>query len=297
MMQQSKPISADFPFASHDIEIFGSHMNYVDVGHGDPIVFLHGNPTSSYLWRNIIPYLEPHARCIAPDLVGFGKSDKPALEYRVFDHVRYLDEFFDALDLKKFTLVIHDWGSALGFNYARRFPERVKAIAFMEAMIAPMPAIEMFPPEIAEAFRGFRTPGVGWRMIAEENQFIEGVLPGTILRKLAAVEMDHYRAPFATVESRRPIAQFPKDLSFAGEPVDVTWMIKKYNAWLCTAQHPKLLLHARPGVLIRPQEVAWCQAHLPALETVDLGEGLHYLQEDHPHEIGSAIADWYRRLV
>lgn len=296
MTEPASPIAADFPFAPNYVEVFGSRMHYVDVGRGDSILFLHGNPTSSYLWRNIIPYLEPYARCIAPDLIGFGKSDKPALEYRVFDHVRYLDEFIDALGLNGLTLVIHDWGSALGFNYARRFPARIKAIAFMEAMIAPMPALEMFPPALAEVFRGFRTPDVGWRMIAEQNQFIEGVLPGAILRKLKPAEMDHYRAPFPTVESRRPIARFPNELSFSGDPPDVTWMIEKYHAWLRTSAQPKLLCHARPGVLIRPQEVAWCQAHLPALETVDLGEGLHYLQEDHPHEIGAALASWYRRL-
>ncbi|MCC7410596.1 MAG: haloalkane dehalogenase [Gammaproteobacteria bacterium] len=288
----SEAISAAYPYRPNYIDVYGSRMHFVDTGEGAPVLFLHGNPTWSYLWRNVIPHVVPLGRCIAPDLIGMGKSDKPALEYRIFDHIRYVDEFILALDLRDITLVVHDWGSAIGFNYARRFPERVKAIAFMEAMVLPMPAIDMFPAQIADTFRGFRSPEHGWRMIAEENMFIEQVLPGTIVRTLTPAEMAQYRMPFPTPESRRPVYRFPNELSFAGEPADVTWLIERYNAWLRASPLPKLLLHADPGVLVTADVLAWCRANLVNLTTVALGAGYHYLQEDHPHRIGRAIAQW-----
>ena len=188
----AKAISADFPFESKYVEIHGSKIHYIDEGSGDPILFLHGNPTSSYLWRNIIPYLVPHGRCIAPDLIGMGKSDKPDLGYRFFDHSEYVEGFIDKLDLSNITLVIHDWGSALGFHYASRHESNVKGLAFMEAILATMPRWDGFPPDVRTMFEGFRTPEVGWDMIVNQNIFVEQVLPGGIVRKLTDEEMEMF---------------------------------------------------------------------------------------------------------
>lgn len=173
-----QPISSDFPFEPHHVSVHGSMMHYVDVGEGDPVLFLHGNPTWSYLWRNIIPYLEPHARCVAPDLIGMGKSDTPEeIDYDFFDHVKYLEAFIDKLGLENITLVVHDWGSGLGFHYASRHPDNVKAIAFMEAFVQPWPSYEAMGPQGAAMFKQMRTPDVGKELVIEQNMFVEQILP------------------------------------------------------------------------------------------------------------------------
>jgi len=194
--------------SEHDLSVLGSTIHYRETGAGDPIVFLHGNPTSSYLWRNVIPRLESEGRCLAPDLIGMGASGKPDLEYRFVDHARYLDAWFDALDLRRVTLVVHDWGSALGFHWAARHPDRIAAIAFMEAIVKPLTWAE-WPEKARDVFRGFRTPKVGEKMIFEKNVFIENVLPGSIVRRLSPEEMDAYRAPFLDPASRRPVWRWP----------------------------------------------------------------------------------------
>ena len=181
MTQQQKEISAAFPFESEYVDVLGSRMHYVEEGDGDPILFLHGNPTSSYLWRNVIPHVSPIGRCIAPDLIGMVKSDKPDLDYGFFDHFRYVDAFIEALGLRDITLVIHDWGSALGFHYARRHESNVKGIAFMEAIVWPVTWDE-WPEQARQMFKAFRTPGVGEQMIMEQSMFVEAVLPGAVLR-------------------------------------------------------------------------------------------------------------------
>src|SRR5882724_9424119 len=186
--QQQTAISADFPFAVRHVQVHGARMAYVDEGSGDPIVFLHGNPTSSYLWRNVIPRLAGEGRCLAPDLIGMGKSGRPKIDYRFTDHARYMDAWFDAMNLDRVTLVIHDWGSALGIHWAKRHPRRVAGIAMMEAILRDIPWSE-FPQELVDLFRGFRTPEVGEQLVLEQNVFIEKVLPGAVLRKLSAGEM------------------------------------------------------------------------------------------------------------
>ena len=271
-------------------------MHYVEAGTGDPIVFLHGNPTSSYLWRNVIPHLAPLGRCIAPDLIGMGRSGKPDIEYRFFDHVRYIDGFVDALGLRDITLVIHDWGSALGFHYAMRHEKNVKGIAFLEAILMPLPDWQAFAPEMQEMFRAFRSPDVGWDLIVNQNAFIERVLPGAILRKLSEEEMNRYREPFLEPKSRKPIWKWPNEIPIAGEPADVTAVVDDYNAKLQKSDLPKLLLYATPGAVIAAPLVDWCRKNLKRLKAVNVGDGIHYLQEDHPHEIGTAIADWYAAL-
>ena len=289
-------ISANFPFTANFVEVHGSRMHYVDEGTGDPILFLHGNPTSSYLWRNIIPHLTQSGRCIAPDLIGMGKSDKPDIGYRFFDHVRYLDGFIEALGLTNITLVIHDWGSALGFHYARRHPENVKAIAFMEALVMPTPGWEVMDEQSQQLFKAFRTPEVGWDMIVNQNMFVEQIIPGSIVRDLSEAEMDQYRAPFLDPKSRKPIHQWPNEIPIAGSPADVHEAVVAYNAWLQQTDMPKLLFYATPGAIIVEPLVGWCKQNLPNLTAVDIGPGKHFVQEDNPHLIGTELAKWVEAL-
>jgi haloalkane dehalogenase len=291
-----RPISADFPYKSNYLEVHGSKLHYVDDGAGEPVLFLHGNPESSYVWRNIIPYLTSLGRCIAPDLIGFGKSDKPDIEYRFFDHVKYVEGFIEKLGLKNVTLVVHDWGSALGFHYTMRHEENVKGIAFMEAILMPIPSWDMFPADFQQLFRTFRTPGVGWDLLVNQNAFIEQVLPGGTVRKLTEAELNHYREPFKEPASRKPIWRWPNEIPIEGEPADVVAVVASYNQKLQQSNLPKLLFHATPGGSISAPVVEWCRQHLPNLKTVDIGPGIHFLQEDNPHLIGSELAHWYRIL-
>lgn len=288
-------ISAAFPFESKFVEVHGSRMHYVEEGSGDPVLFLHGNPTSSYLWRNVIPHLSPLARCIAPDLIGMGKSDKPDIEYRFFDHVRYVDGFIEALGLRNITFVIHDWGSALGFHYARRHEGNVKGLAFMEASVRPL-TWEEWPEQARQMFQAFRTPQVGWDLLVNQNAFVEQVLPGAIFRKLSQEEMDRYREPFLDPASRKPVWRWPNEIPIEGEPPDVVEAAQAYADWLGKSDVPKLLLYAQPGAIMREPLVEWCRKNVRNLKAVDIGPGVHFVQEDRPHEIGEAIAQWYRGL-
>ncbi|HEX4459838.1 MAG TPA: haloalkane dehalogenase [Polyangia bacterium] len=292
----TQPISSAFPYALKKIEVLGSRMAYVDEGHGDPIVFLHGNPTSSYLWRNVIPHVATLGRCIAPDLIGMGQSDKPALDYRFADHARYLEAFIGALGLTRITFVIHDWGSALGFDWAMRNERDVRGLAFLEAILTPVPSWDVFPTGAREAFQGMRTRGVGEQMVLEQNFFVEQLLPRSVVRQLTDEEMAHYRAPFPDAASRKPVLAWPRQIPIAGEPPEIVALVEKYRDSLTRSQLPKLLFTGEPGGLVQAPLVAWARAHLPRLEVVPIGAGVHYLQEDHPHEIGAALADWIRRL-
>jgi haloalkane dehalogenase len=291
----TKTISADFPFESKFIEVKGSQMHYIDEGQGDPILFLHGNPTSSYLWRNIIPYLVPAGRCIAPDLIGMGKSDKPDLAYRFQDHAEYLEEFINKLGLKNVTLVLHDWGSGLGFDYAFRNESNIKAIAFMEALVKPMNWYE-FPSGEKTGFKLFRTPGIGWLMLSVMNMFLTQLMPRMIVRKLLDEEMEYYNAPYKTIKSRKPIRQWPCEIPIDGSPSDVHDIMESYSQKLQISELPKILFYATPGAIITAPRVEWCKDNIKNLELVDIGEGLHYLQEDNPHLIGEELAKWYQKL-
>jgi haloalkane dehalogenase len=266
-------------------------MHYIEEGEGDPILFLHGNPTSSYLWRNVIPHVVPQSRCIAVDLIGMGKSDKPDIPYRFQDHAKYLEGFIEALDLENITLVIHDWGSGLGFHYASRHEENVKGIAFMEAMLEPSKWDE-FPKDFRMGFRLFRAPGIGWFMISVLNMFLNKILPETIVRDLSDEELRRYKEPYPTVKSRRPVRQWPSEIPIDGDPEDMHRIISDYGAWLTETDIPKLLFYASPGGIIPPSAVPGIKERFSNLETVDLGDGIHFLQEDHPHEIGEGIARW-----
>jgi haloalkane dehalogenase len=292
----AEKISSDFPYESRFLEIDGANIHYIEKGAGDPILFIHGNPTSSYLWRNIIPHLTSVGRCIAIDLIGMGKSDKPDIEYRFFDHVKYVEGFIEKMRLENITLVIHDWGSGLGFHYAMHHESNVKGIAFMEAIIMSVPSWDWFPAEMKEIFQAFRTPDVGWDMIVNNNMFIEQILPGGVVRKLTEEEMNYYRSPFVDPASRRPIWQWPNEIPIGGEPRDVAEAVDNYSGKLQQSELSKLLFYATPGALLPQLVVDWCQQNLKNLSSVNIGQGLHYLQEDNPHLIGSEIAKWYKTL-
>ena len=295
-MASQQEISAEFPFKSNFIDIHGSKIHYIDEGSGDPVLFLHGNPTSSYLWRNIIPHMTSLGRCIAPDLIGMGKSDKPDIEYRFFDHAKYIEGFIEKMDLKNVTLVVHDWGSGLGFHYAMRNENNVKALAFMEAIIMPIPSYEAMPAEMQEIFKAFRTPEVGWDMIVNKNIFVEQLMPGAMVRKLTDEEMNNYREPFRNPESRKPVWRWPNEIPIAGDPADVTEAVAVYNQKLQESELPKLLFTASPGAIVTAPVVQWCKASLKNLKIVDIGDGIHYLQEDNPHLIGAELAKWYSEI-
>jgi haloalkane dehalogenase len=293
-------ISAEFPFEKKTAAVRGSTIAYVDEGTGPIVLFLHGNPTSSYLWRNIIPYVVTAGyRAVAPDLIGMGDSGKPKIGYTFDEHAAYLDAFIETTGLKNITLVIHDWGSALGMRYARLNPDNVRALAFMEAIIPPafpVPSYEAMG-EIGEMFRALRTEGVGEDMILTKNFFVEEVLSKRgVVRGLTEQEMEYYRAPYPTPESRLPTLQWPRELPIAGHPKATHDAIIANGAWLIGSEIPKLYFYVTPGALNPEPVVQWVVANVPNLETRFLGRGAHYLQEDHPHEIGAGIADWLRRF-
>lgn len=288
-------ISSRDPNPRKRIAVLGTEMAYVDVGAGDPIVFLHGNPTSSFLWRNIIPHLSAGARCLAPDLIGMGDSGKSSSgEYRFIDHAKHLDAWFDALGLKqKVTLVIHDWGSSLGFYWAHRHPEAVKGLAYMEAIVRPL-KFEDWNPQVANLFKALRSPA-GDEMILQKNVFIERILPGSVLRKLTDEEMTTYRKPYVEPgESRRPTLTWPRQIPFEGEPADVTKIVDDYSQWLAQSAIPKLFINADPGAILIGAQREFCRTW-PNQREVSV-KGSHFIQEDSPHEIGTAIAEWYGKL-
>jgi haloalkane dehalogenase len=235
------------------------------------------------------------AHCIAPDLVGFGQSGKPDIEYWFFDHVRYLDAFLDKAGISSAYVVAHDWGTALAFHWAARNPEFVCGLAFME-FIRPMPTWDDFHAAAVENFKKFRTPGVGERMILDENAFVEGVLPAATVRKLSEDEMAVYRAPFPTRESRRPTWRFPNDLPIAGEPADVYSAVEEAHRALAQSDYPKLLFAGDPGALVSPAFAERFAGGLKNCELIHIGPGIHYLPEDNPKAIGSAVYQWLSKL-
>ena len=288
-------ISAEDNYPRQRVSVLDTDMAYVDVGQGDPIVFLHGNPTSSYLWRNVIPHLEPLGRCLAPDLVGMGTSGKtPGGSYRFVDHSRYLDAWFDAVGVtNNATLVVHDWGSALGFHWAHRNPSRVKGVAYMEAIVQPL-TWETWPEQARGIFQGMRSPA-GEEMVLEKNVFVERILPASVLRKLTDEEMNVYRRPYVEPgESRRPTLTWPREIPIDGEPADVVEIVDGYAQWLASSDVPKLFINADPGVILTGRQREFCRAW-PNQQEVTV-KGTHFLQEDSPAEIGAAIAQWYASL-
>lgn len=277
------------------LPVLDSFMAWREAGdRHDPVaLFLHGNPTSSYIWRNVMKLVAPMARCVAPDLIGFGQSGKPDIDYRFADHVRYLDAFIAASGIRSAYLVAQDWGTALAFHLAARRPDFVRGLAFME-FIRPFPRWEDFHrSEAARAlFRRFRTPGEGERLILEENAFLERLPAGTVTGRLTEADMAVYRAPFPTPQSRRPIWRLPSELPIAGEPADVTILLTQALEALAAAPYPKLLFAADPGSLVTPTFAEQFAAGVRNCRLLHLGPGAHHLQEDQPEAIGRAVAEW-----
>ena len=273
------------------IPVLDSHMAYVEVGSGEPIVFLHGNPTSSYLWRNVIPHVRSMGRCLAPDLIGMGNSG-PAEggRYRFTDHGRYLDAWFEAVDAtSNVTLVVHDWGSGLGFDWARRHPDAVRGIAYMEAIVQPV-TWDAWPEAARGIFQAMRSPA-GEEIVLEKNVFVERILPSAVLRDLGEEEMAEYRRPYLEPgECRRPTLTWPREIPVDGEPADMVEIVQGYADWLSKSDVPKLFIDCDPGsILVGPQREfarSW-----PNQREVTV-KGSHFVQEDSPHEIGEAIAAW-----
>ncbi|MDJ0923286.1 MAG: haloalkane dehalogenase [Acidimicrobiia bacterium] len=282
----------------HYTAVLGKQMAYVDVGSGDPVLFLHGNPTSSYLWRNIIPHASDIARCIAPDLIGMGDSDKlddsGPDSYRFVEHRRYLDALLDQLDLgASVTLVIHDWGSALGFDWANRHRDRVKGIAYMEAIVQPM-TWDAWPEMARNIFQAMRSPA-GEEIVLGKNTFVERILPASIIRDLTDEEMDAYRAPYlAAGESRRPTLTWPRQIPIEGEPEDVAQVVSDYSGWLTQSTIPKLFVNADPGTILTGPQREFCRTWPNQTEVTV--PGIHFIQEDSADEIGTALREWYQDL-
>lgn len=275
------------------IGVLDSTMSYQEAGAGAPIVFLHGNPTSSYLWRKVMPLMGP-GRLLAPDLIGMGDSGKPAIEYTLADHARYLDAWFDALHLDRVVLVGHDWGGVLAFDWAARHPGRAAGVAFLETIMRPL-AWSEFPESARPFFTSLRTPGQGEAMVLEQNLFIERALPGTVLTGLSAADLAAYRKPYPTPDSRRPLLAWARSLPLDGEPEDVVARVEAYDQWLAASSDvPKLLLtfDPGPGTMIGPELADWCRRHIAALEVAACGPAGHHAPEDQPAAIAAAITAW-----
>ncbi len=275
------------------IDVLDSFMNYTDTGDGAPVVFLHGNPTSSYLWRNVIPHVGGAVRALAPDLIGMGESGKPDIAYRFADHARYLDAWFDALGLDQVVLVGHDWGGALAMDRAARLPGRVRGIALVETFLRPLSWAEM-PEQGADLFRRFRSPE-GERMVLQENMFIEFNLPFGA-KSLTPADLDVYRAPYPTPESRRPMLVWPREIPFDGEPADVAAAMNDYGRAMAeTPGMPKLLMAVENGIGMGGSDtIDWAARTFADIETVGIGPAGHHAPEDQPEAIGKAVARWLR---
>jgi len=288
-------ISATDLYKRKRVNVLDSEIAYIDTGKGAPIVFLHGNPTSSYLWRNVIPHVDGLGHCLAPDLIGMGESGKsPNGSYRFIDHARYLDAWFEELGItENVTLVGHDWGSALGFYWAYRHQSRVRGVAYMEAIVRPF-IWEEWPEASKAFFQALRSPA-GEEIILQKNVFVERMLPGTVLRRLSDEEMAVYKRPYlSTGESRRPTLTWPRELPVNGQPADVVKIANRYAEWLATSDLPKLFINADPGGMLVGAQREFCRSW-PNQQEVTV-KGIHFIQEDSPVEIGKAIAAFISRI-
>jgi len=291
-------ISEENPLPRHEVAVLDSTMSYLDSGEGEVVLFLHGNPSAAYLWRNVIPFVAEGHRAIAPDLIGMGHSGKPAIDYTYADHARYLDAFVEALGLTEITLVSHDWGAALAWDYARRHPETVVRLAFMEGVLPPafpQPSYEAMGPEMGGMFLSMRDPVVGHKMIMEYNMFVEQILPMMINRPLGEAARAEYGLPYRDTEARLPTWVWPREVPIGGEPASSVTLMQDIRAFMDTTEMPVLLAYADPGVLVPPQAVPFYTGLIDNIETAYIGQGLHFIQEDQPAAIGRALTDWLRR--
>ena len=287
------------PLAKKTVELLDSRMAYHERGEGKPVLLLHGNPTSSYLWRDVLPELAGRGRLIAPDLIGMGDSgklpDPDANTYRFITHRGYLEAFIDAVigRAESVVLVVHDWGSALGFDWANRHRDRIRGIAYMEGIVRPVAGWDEWSAAATPIFQGFRSDK-GEAMILDRNMFVERVLPGSVLRKLTEAEIAEYRRPFLAREDRWPTLTWPRQIPIDGEPADVTKIVDDYSKWLSQSTIPKLFINADPGAILIGAQREFCRSWPNQREATV--KGVHFIQEDSPHEIGAALADWYRTL-
>ncbi len=291
----TQEISADFNYQMKKMAVLDSEIAYIDVGSGAPVVFLHGIPTWSYLWRNVIPHVEPLGRCLAPDTVGFGRSGKiPSGSYGFNDVQPYMEAWFDAMAFdEKVILVLHDWGGATGFKWAMEHQDKVAGIVYMETTVAPR-VWDEFEGIRKDLFTAIRTPGKGEDIVLKQNAFIEKMLPGMVVRDLSAAEMDNYRAPFPDEASRAAILAFPREVPVDGEPAHIVELTEKIGAWIKDSDIPKLLVRGEPGGNMTYTQLDFCQTWKNQKEVTV--KGLHFIQEDSPHEIGAAIADFVSEI-
>lgn len=285
----NQKIPANFPYSSHYAEVYGSRMHYIEQGHGDPILFLHGVPTSSYLWRNIIPHLSPLGRCIAVDLIGMGKSDKPNIDYTIFDHIKYVEKFIEVMNLKRVTLVMHDWGSILGFNYAMKHEENCKGLIFYEAYVRPLTEEDMSLPYREQLFILQEQEN---KKEMDGQHFVDTVLPQGMLRAFSAEEMQHYRQPFIGKEADKPLHQYLRDLPRGDGQSKLDKLVAEYSEKLTRSNLPKLMLYSLPGFITTMETAMWAKKNLPRLEIADIGESLHYAQETDPFMMGETMSIW-----
>lgn len=289
-------VSAAFPYEPQFSNVLGSKMHFIEIGKGEPIVFLHGMPTSCYLWRNILPYVSQHAHCIAPDLIGMGKSDKPDIDYMVFDHINYIENFIDNLGLDNITLMMHGWGSVIGFDYAMRNPGRIKGLAFYEAHLRPPNSREMVALPVQELATILDLPDKGYDVIMNSNYYVNKVMPRGSLRQLTCEEIKMYQEPFSQPGSSRPIWQYLQELPLGNGPDDVVDLIANYSEKLQKTEIPKLMFYAVPGFITTMDTVKWARDHFKHLRLVDIGDALHYAQESNPKFIGNELSAWYQSL-
>lgn len=284
-------ISADFPYESHYVDVYGAKMHYISEGSGDPILFLHGVPGSAYVWRNVVPHLTSLGRCIAVDLIGMGKSDKPDIEYSIFDQIKYVEKFIEILNLKRITLVLHGWGSVIGFHYAMHHPENCKSLIFYEAYLRPFKDGDISLP-LQEQIHALDQEKNIHELIMNGTYFVDKVLPQEMLRPLTEKEMTHYREPYKQKGSAKALCQYLKEMPRIDRTSKVDQLIADYSKKLIQSQLPKLMLYSLPGFVTTITSVMWAKEHLLNLEIADVGEELHYAQESNPVLMGEAMSAW-----
>jgi len=288
-------ISEKQPYPSKFIEVCGSKMHYVEAGQGDAILFLHGVPTSCYLWRNIIPYLESLGHCIAPDLIGFGYSDKPNITYSVFDHIKYLETLIETLDLKNITFIMHGWGSVIGLDYAMRHEQNCKGLVFYEAFLRTLNGNDISLP-LQEQLLALQNIENLSELVMNGSAFVDKIIPQHVMRQLTEEEMQNYRKPFMQEGAGKPILQYFKELPKGDGKSKIDKLIADYSNKLSRSPLPKLMLYSVPGFITTIASIMWAKDHLPNLEIVDIGEELHLAQESNPRLIGETISAWLQGI-
>ena len=290
---RNQKVPTNFPYPAHYVDVYGSRMHYIEQGHGDPILFLHGIPTSSYLWRNIIPHLSTLGRCIAVDLIGMGKSDKPDIEYTIFDHIKYVEKFIEVMNLKRVTLVMHDWGSIMGFNYAMKNEKNCKGLIFYEAYLRPVTKEDMSLPYQEQLFNLQEQEN---KKIMDGQHFVDTVLPQGMARTLSPEEMQQYREPFLAKGADKPLHQYLRELPRGDGQSKVDKLIAENSEKLTQSYLPKLMLYSLPGFITTMETAMWAKKNLPRLEIADIGESMHYAQETDPFVMGETISIWMQGI-